>query len=223
MEYSINVFTGLSSFNGSGATSSTRILIRSFALSPVSSVENPYGKKSNTLLSGEIQAARVTKSNWLYGAALGYERFAAKASIDSIFDEWQNQRYTTTGNATIRSSFINVYPFIGKRFVASDILIDVSTGVDIAYCLDSRLKAEANTKGSSPYSLDYDLNKGSSFFTPYAKKISVDCRARLQIKAQYKKYGLLVGYSQGLTNYKGNSSSKVFSRFLRLGISYQIK
>jgi hypothetical protein len=57
--------------------------------------------------------------------------------------------------------------------------------------------------------------------------MSFDFRPGFQFSADYKRYGLYVGYSYGLINYmmgyKSDAINGAYSRIFRFGVTYQIK
>ena len=88
-------------------------------------------------------------------------------------------------------------------------------GLDIGY----GLKADEN--GSAIAS------NGTNYITSADRKtIKTDIRPRLQVSAQYKKLGLYMGYSAGLTNYKSGyigGTNECYATLLRFGASYLLK
>ena len=103
-------------------------------------------------------------------------------------------------------------------------------GSDIAFCLKSKEKYSAT---GNDYSNVFD-----SWGETNHPKPSIDIRPRIQVKAQYQRLGIIAGYSLGITNYPKPTyytpppaflgvvfpykTGKVYSSFLRFGISYRI-
>ena len=104
---------------------------------------------------------------------------------------------------------------MGKRYeILNGILTDIKLGLDFGVCLS--IKEEFNLK-----SIQGDNVSGSLDID----KPQVDYRPRLEVVNYFRKIGLSIGYSYGLTNYKSlyGSTMDVKSRYFRLGLSYLIK
>lgn len=216
-EYSINAVSGLFSFRGSGAASADWIIDNPQKVPPVIYTRNPYGKKSAFSYSLELQFQRATNSNIIYGAALSFESLTSKVDIDTVFqNSFAGSVFPARGSTNLRNYFITLNPFAGYRFNKQKINFDFLAGIDLGACVNSREKGKAVDAGSINYFTVVTTDNQIS-------KPAIDIRARMQLKVAYKKYGVLAGYSLGLTNYQRKNNLKVYSSFIRFGLSYQIK
>lgn len=209
-----NAYSGLFSFRGDGATTTSWINENVYA-SPTPFTSNPYGKKGEFSWALEVQGQRVTKNNNIYGLGIGFETLTSKVNIDTIT---QNgiiyYQYPADGKATLKNSFLTLNPFVGHQFSFRKIKVDLLAGVDGAFCLKSKDAGRATTTKDYVYAVTAGSNRTKPF---------IDWRPRVQIKTQVAKFGLLAGYSLGLTNYKPQNNLKAYTSFLRLGLSCQLK
>ena len=216
-EYSANVVTGLFSFRGSGAASADWIIDNPQKNPPTVYTRNPYGKKSGFSYVIEVQFQRVTANNIIYGAALSFESLTSKVDIDTVFqNSFAGSVFQARGNTNLKNSFITLNPFAGYRFRKQEMNFDFTAGIDIAACVKSREKGRAVDAGSINYFTEVMTDN-------QLRKPPVDLRARMQLKVSYKKYGILAGYSLGLTDYQRENNLKAYSSFIRVGLSYQLK
>jgi hypothetical protein len=157
---------------------------------------------------------RITKKNDFYGLGISYETLTSKVNIDKLI---QNgiilNQYPATGKTTLKNTFITLNPFVGQRYISGKLFFDLSLGFDFGFCLKSHETGEA-TANDIKYSTNVDNEKN---------KPSVDFRPRIQIKTQYQKIELILGYSFGLTNYQIAGNDKAYTSFVRIGIGYTIK
>jgi hypothetical protein len=211
-EINFNVYSGLFSFHGNGASSTSWINDDPY-LTPQKFTSNPYGKKSEFSYSVELQAQRVIKNNNIYGAGISFETLTSKVLIDTATNNgiiyWQ---YSAEGKTSLKNTYVTLNPFAGHRFTYRKINFDALAGFDIAFCLKSKETGNATASNNAIFTSNNDRTKPL-----------VDLRPRIQIKTQFKKAGLLIGYSLGLTNYQTQNKAKAYSNYLRLGLSYQIK
>lgn len=91
-------------------------------------------------------------------------------------------------------------------------IFDLLVGFDLAFCLKSKELGNASTNNKVYATIENDKTKPS-----------IDFRPRIQIRTQINKFGFLVGYSLGLTNYQTQNNLKAYTSFLRLGLNYQLK
>jgi hypothetical protein len=212
-ELRLNAFSGLFSFRGEGAASTSWINFNPY-ISPEKFTSNPYGRKSGFSYTFELQGQRVTKARNIYGIAIGFETLRSRVNIDTLtqngFIYWQ---FPARGNTFLKNTFVTIHPYIGHRYVYRKINFDLLAGCDFAFCLESRELGNA-TANDMGYDLAVDNIKS---------KPVVDVRPGVRIKTQLNKFGFIAGYSLGLTNYQTQNNPKVYSSFLRLGFSYQVK
>jgi hypothetical protein len=210
-EISFNAYTAFFGFHGNGTTSTSYITADQAAPEPNSFTSNVYGKDGSFSYSLELQAQRITKRKMIYGVGVAFEQLNSKVNIDSVRLIVYGSQYPLTGNTFLKNSFITLNPYIGRRFIVNKISLDFLLGTDIAFCQKSQ--EDSKTK----------LYNDPNHFTNPKDKPSVDFRPRVQVKAEYKNFGLLLGYSLGLTDYKKESETEAYSNLVRLGISYRLK
>ena len=220
-EFSVNAYSGLFSFRGNGAVANSRFQAYYYSPSNNYQTYNPHGKKSAFSYGFEGGISRNTKLNLLYGIAVAFEVLSSGVNIDSAvyYGDFAINQYDAAGSCKLANTFININPFFGKRFIRNKFTFDILAGLDLAFCLSSREKGEATTNPPS----NEIINTKRDIAKP-----DVDFRPRLQFKAAYKKFGILLGYSHGLTNYHLQKNypmdnTKSYTRFFRLGVSYVIK
>lgn len=210
-EINVNVYSGLFNLMGKGATSTSAVFINSYS-APANYTINPLGKKAGFSYAIEGQIQRKATSSILYGMGFGFEMLESRVAIDSLFENGIIlNRYPATGHTKLKSTSISVNPYISKRFKTGNLTFDIQTGADAAFNISREEEAEVS------------YNNRSISFTNKINDPVIDIRPRLQIKTQLKNYGLIVGYSLGVTNYEKDNNRQVTSSFLRLGLSYQIK
>ncbi|WP_093833139.1 hypothetical protein [Spirosoma endophyticum] len=208
IESSIQVGSGLFSYRGPNSVNETGLNANGNSF-----ISNPYGRASGASysLSGQIQS--VTKCKLIYGIQVGYEQLTSRVAITKIIGDFSNS--PTNGRGSLQNQYVNLSPFVGKRFGDARFSVDATLGLDAAIGLRSR----------ESWMLD---TYNSSFQTPAApsQRIpDVDFRPRLNLTGYYKAFGLSAGYSYGLSNYLANryTDAKVYSQFWRAGVVYRIK
>jgi hypothetical protein len=215
-ELTISINSGLFSFSGLSSRK-TSILLNP-KTSPAYTL-NPYGSKSGLSygLSGKVQW--ISKNNFIVGLDIGYELLKSSLSITTVTESFNssnsNDYHPAKGHAFMNNSFINTFPHIGKRFIKKDNLFDLTTGIELGYCLKSTEKAHATINDGTAYSTSVDR-----------KTIKTDIRPRIQLSMQHDKTGFFIGYSYGLSNYKAGyigGTNECFSRLIRFGATYKIK
>jgi len=214
-EYRISLNSGLFSYVGQSADEITFINFSDQTQSGYTN--NPYGSKNGLCygVSGNIQ--RVTKRNFILGLDLGYEVLRSKISILGIAgsSETSTYGYPATGQTFLNNNFMNINPFFGYRIVAKPIILDITGGIDYAYCFKSNEDGNAIDSNGKKYETSRDI-----------ETIKSEVRPRIQISTNYKKYGLYVGYSYGFTSYMSDYigiPNESYARLLRFGLTYQIK
>jgi hypothetical protein len=123
--------------------------------------------------------------------------------------------HPATGNVTITSSNLTLNPFVGRRFLAGAVAMDALIGLDLAFSLAVREKANMVT----PFEAYYQMKKQNH---------PIDLRPRVQVNAFCKHIGLSVAYSLGTRNLyaydnPNYKNKKAYASFLRLGVSYRFK
>lgn len=205
-----NAFTTFFGFRGNGTTKTS--YINGYQLKSDASTNNVFGQTGDFSYSFELQGQQITKQKFIYGLSIGYEVDNSKVSIDSvIINDANKPRYPATGKTVLKNSFITFNPFLGHRFITSKISLDFSIGLDLAFCEKSEEKIAINVFQDHPK------------FTNDRDKPAVDYRPRIQLKAQFKRLGIIAGYSIGLTNFSEKPNTKAYTKSLRLGLAFRIK
>ena len=208
--------SGLYSYSGTSAQSVTSINYDDQTKSGYTN--NSYGSKDAICYGFSLNIKRVTTRNFIFGLDIGYETLRSKVSIDRIdgYDGTSTYQYSATGQTFLNNNNLNFNPFFGYRINVKDISFDLLGGFDIVYILKSAEIGNATATNGIKYSTSVDKTD-----------MSFDFRPRLQFSADYKRYGLYVGYSYGLLNYmmwtKGDAVFEVYSRLFRFGVTYKIK
>lgn len=214
-QFGVSINSGLFSFVGQSAESTSFINFSDQTNSGYTN--NPYGSKSGFCygLSGNIK--RISKRNVIFGLDLGYEILRSKVTINKIsgFTGTSTYEYDASGQTFLNSNFINLNPFFGYRISAKQINFDITGGLDIGYFLNTDEKGNATAINGTKYETSIDR-----------KTLKWDKRLRVQLSVDYKKLGLYLGYSFGLSNYMNGyvgGTNEAYSRIFRFGMSYQIK
>ena len=210
-EFNLNAYTGLFRFRGPATSSYTTVYTGN-----ANRVDLPYGRSSRFSYGAEFQGLRVTKQHIIYGVGLSYESLESHAGIDyvGLVGVAGVTYLPTIGKADLRNQFITLNPFAGYRIWRGKIKLDVLIGVDAAFCLNRTLHADAPQYPDRKEKIDGP---------------ALDLRPRLQLNARWRKWGLLAGYSRGLTNsyqytgYEYVKQKKAFTEFWRFGVSYRVK
>ncbi|GAB4025207.1 hypothetical protein GCM10028773_50480 [Spirosoma koreense] len=206
-EFSVRVGTGLFSYRGNYAASETKLNLMD------AYVSNPYGRASRFSYGVNGQVQQLTKQGLIYGGQLGYERLSSRVAITALMGDFGP--IPANGRAVLKTDFINVNPFIGRRFGSDDFCVDATVGLDAAIGLNSRVwgslvldqplvRMETNSRWPMP---------------------DVDIRPRLNLTGYCRAFGLSIGYSHGLSNYAGtrfSDDAKIYSQFWRASLTYRL-
>jgi hypothetical protein len=213
-ELRVSLDSGLSSFTGENAESFS--FINLYNQSASGYTNNPYGSKNVVSYGVSVNLKRVTKVNLIYGIGIGYENMGSKTSIGSVsvYDGENSFNVPASGKTIMSINTINANPFIGYRFNASRLPIDLVAGFDFANILNTKECGDATDANGNKYTTSLDR-----------KTISTDFRPRIQVSTDYKKFGVYLGYSFGLSNYMEGyigGTNGVHSKIFRFGITYQV-
>jgi hypothetical protein len=113
------------------------------------------------------------------------------------------------------------YPFFGYRFEIDKIPIDILAGINFDYILSTKEKGSAIDTNNVEYNTSSDI-----------QTINLDVSPKLQIASEYKKFGVILGYSFGLVNYykddyidpiNFNEIKKAYSNLINFGVTYRLK
>ncbi len=211
-EFSGQAGSGLFSFRGPGAVSETRIYGNDTP--PLFVLGNPYGRRSGFSYSVAGQIQHITRSGFIYGVQAGYESLTSRVGITTITyaEIFPIIPQPTAGWATLRNQYVNVQPFVGKRFGNQHVSLDVTAGADLAGGLSSHEQSES--QGTMGYHTT-DMDR------PHP---SVDLRPRVNLTGYYRAFGLSLGYSHGLTKYTIDpySDNRIYGRMWRVGVVYRL-
>ncbi|RZJ52233.1 MAG: hypothetical protein EOO44_12460 [Flavobacterium sp.] len=213
-ELRVSLDSGLFSFSGGSAEKTSSI--NAFS-SDTGYTNNPYGAKNGLCYGISLNYKRVTKGNFVFGAGLGYENVSSKVAINAVNEQLISSginRVDATGKTTLDMNTINVNPFFGYRFNAEKLPIDLVAGFDFASILNSKECGDATDTNGMKYTTSVDR-----------KTISTETRPRIQISTDYKKFGIYLGYSFGLNNYKEGyvgGVNEAYSKIFRFGLTYRV-
>ena len=213
-ELGLSLNTGLFSFAGHSAAPTSFI---NYSTPQHSGYTNdPYGSKSGWCDGLSADLRRVTRRHLLFGVSLGYEALRSQVPLTGVDVYTGIDAYSigAQGHTDLTSRFINLFPSVGYRFTPGKMTVDITGGVDLAYCLSVGEKGKADAVNGVTFASSRDR-----------KTISMDIRPRLQLSAGYRRTAVYVGYSYGLSNYmKGyiGGPTGAYSRLLRFGVQYRL-
>jgi hypothetical protein len=222
-ELKICLISGIFSFRGDASAAKTYIHFVNYPPIVFISTVNPYGTKSG--LSGGISLnfQRILKENIIFGINAGYQSNKSKILIDKVaIDESPNIKINEVdGQSYVTNNSILAYPFFGYRFEINKIPIDLLAGINFDYILSTKEKGSAIDSNNVEYNTSSDI-----------QTINLDVSPKLQIASEYKKFGVLLGYSFGLVNYyrddyidpvNFNEIKKAHSNLINFGVTYRLK
>ncbi len=208
-EFSVQAGSGLFSFYGPNAVSETGIVYNGDVY-----LTNPYGRNSGFSYSIAGQIQHTDKNKLIYGVQVGYEQLTSRVAITSMYGDF-GFISLVDGRAKLQNQYLNLNPFVGKRFGNAQFSLDATIGLDAAIGLSSReLGKVVDVK--SPFLM------GTGRKLPFP---DVDLRPRLNLTGYYRAFGLSLGYSHGLSNYAGkrySTNAEIFSRLWRVGLAYRL-
>jgi hypothetical protein len=205
-EWSVQLGSGLFSFRGSGAVSQTGIAIGSPGL------VNPYGRNSGLSYGLTGQWQHVDQTGLILGIQAGYESLTSRTSILYISGDFTSN--PANGIVRLRNTYVNLYPFVGKRVGTKRAGLDITAGIDLASGLASI--GSISLEGDN---LLKDYVSAIDYSMP-----TVDIRPRVNLTGYYRTVGLSAGYSLGVLSYTPSSRSdatQVYSQYWRAGVTYR--
>lgn len=222
-ELKICLNSGLYSFRGDASAAKTNMYFVNYPPIVFISTVNPYGIK-NGLSSGlSLNFQRVLKENIIFGINAGYQSNKSKILIDIVaIDESSNiQIKEVDGQSYVTNNSLLAYPFFGYRFENNIIPIDLLAGINFDYILSTKENGSAIDSNNVEYNTSSDI-----------QTINLDVSPKLQIATEYKKFGVILGYSFGLVNYyrddyvdsmNYNEIKKAHSNLINFGVTYKLK
>lgn len=208
LEFSASVNSGV--FRYAGAA--TRATTTDISFLPIY-VRNPYGRQPDLTYGVSLQIQQAKKAGWMWGVQVGYERLSSRVAFSSVLSESIFGWNTSASYLTLSNSFVNLYPYLSRRFTWDLFAFEFMFGTDVGLCVQSRAK------------LDLTDSRGNNYLIRANRdKVGFDFRPRIGVTAFYKNYGISAGYSLGLTNYSSTidePAGRIFSRLLRIGVVYR--
>lgn len=210
-EIRANLNSGLYSYVGPGTESVSRINSATYT-------NNPYGSKGGLSYGLSFNARGVTEHHFIYGADLGYEMLRSRVKLE-YQDVIGDISSSFKGNTYLNNSFINLFPYLGGRFLVNKRTFDLVGGMDIGYILSSTEKGDAKSTDNAAFHIQTSVDRLNR---------KSDLRPRIQLSTEFKHgVGVYIAYSQGIRNYQekvlGGGAHDTYSRMWRLGISYLLK
>jgi hypothetical protein len=211
LEFSASINSGIFRYGGATATTATTTDI---SFRPIY-VRNPYGRQPDLSYGFSLQLQQAKKAGWIWGAQVGYERLSSRVALSSILSESIFAWNTSASHLTLSNTFVNLYPYLSRRFTRDLFAFEFMFGTDVGLCVQSLAKLDLTLTDS----------RGSNYIVRANRdRIGIDFRPRVGVTAFYKNYGLSASYSFGLTNYSStidDPAARIFSRFLRIGVVYR--
>lgn len=214
-ELSIQINSGITFLLGGEHTS---LILRNEFSGDRFYTNDPYGFHGAISygLSGQFQ--RITKSNYILGMQVGVERLRSKVFIDQVQIAGNSfpdpDLVEAEGQTYLNLNYLNFYPHIGRGFSLGNVDLQINAGIDLGVGLGAREDGEATTINGTKVNTDIERSQPD-----------LDVRLRGVVAAYYRKYGMFLGYSSGLTNYQAGfigTNEEVYARFFRLGLSYRL-
>lgn len=211
-EYSLGLHTGLLSYRGASAESSSFLIYDQVDKSGYTN--NPYGRKPAAGYGLSLKSQHVGRGHMLFGGALEYEVLRSRIELTrvTVYGGFIAPTYEAEGRTILRSDFVNLHPFAGYRLGRRDWHLDLSAGLDVAACVNAREKARAIASNNYTFTS-----------TSERKSLDWDFRPRLDLSLVHNRFGLSGSYSFGQSNYLQHyigGNGECYSRVLRVGISY---
>lgn len=214
-EFSVQIHSGVTFLLGGEHTS---VMLRNESSGNNFYTNDPYGFYGAVSYGFSGQFQRITKSNLIFGVQVGVERLRSKVFIDRV--QITGNRFPNPdlveaeGQTYLNMNYLNFYPHIGKSFGLGNIDLQITFGTDLGVSLGAREYGEATTSNGTKVSTEMERSQPD-----------LDLRLRGVVSAYYRKYGVYLGYSSGLTNYQADfidTDKNVYSRIFRFGLSYKL-
>lgn len=185
-EFSLQAGSGLFSYRGPNAVNETGMdyLYSSY-------LGNPYGRASGFSYSLAGQVQQITQKNYIYGIQAAYEQLTSRVMVTSIIGDFGSTPLLNGQLAELHNQYLNLNPFIGKRFGTTRFCLDATVGLDVGVGLVSKTRTEV-VNPSWPWIVSGELRRPMP---------GVDIRPRANVTGYYRSFGLSIGYSRGLSNY----------------------
>jgi hypothetical protein len=216
-ELSVQLSSGFFAYGGESAVSSSSLYTDERP--GYFRVNGVFGEKSALSYGLQIQAQRVTKRNFLWGARLGYDRQSARSHIDqarsTFFPPVLNE--VASGTVRLNNHVVHVNPYFGYVIPLHKIRLDMTAGVNLSSIRSSSYSVSMD----EPFARKLDDKMENGFINT---KWDFGPVAGLAI--HYNKMAVSASYAYGLRNYQrmtDGANREVYSRYFRLGIAYRIR
>jgi hypothetical protein len=189
-EFRVSLNSGLFSFYGRSADATSSINYNDQTNRGYTN--NPYGSKSGPSYGLSVNVKRIYYRKFIIGLDLGYEILRSKVSINQIngYTGTSTYQMDATGRTFVNSNCVNLNLFAGYRISAGKIGIDLTGGLDYARITKLNESGKATDTNGVVYHTSEDL-----------KAIKYELRPRIQLSADYRRYGIYLGRSFGISNY----------------------
>ena len=121
------------------------------------------------------------------------------------------------GRVNLQNDLLQANPYFGYRLFKQNVRLDITAGVNVGSILKSTYTVNFDDK---PNFFDRDIADNEHINT------EIDLGPTLGLAAEYQKVGVFVSYSHGVVNYMKNLNyypdARVYSRYVRLGVSYRL-
>jgi hypothetical protein len=212
-EVAVQVSSGLFSYGGKSASATSDLYISDIASQPYE-ISKPFGTKSAFSYGLGIQAQHITKRNFIWGISAGYDQLSARTQIKNSLTMGGNFP-VSNGKARQTTNSIHANPYFGYRIPVNKIKVDFTAGLNVAFI----------TKSYNYVTFDGQ----SDFFAKKSENTRINTKTDFGpvagLAVSYKRLGVSASYIHGLINYQrmmDGANPEVYSRYLRLGISYRI-
>jgi hypothetical protein len=220
-ELNVDAYSGLFHYGGDGTATTSFI-----ETGTPNYTYDPYGNKNGFSYGAGLRLQYVTKGGFIIGAGADYEILRSRVDVsvyqpiyytineDSGPEDIQTLP-STTGHTALRSQNINISPFIGYRIMIKKTNIDLMSGIDLGFNINSYDKGSATDGVNNTYSTNVKLANSPT-----------DLRLRFGAAAGYGRFGFTASYAYGLTNlYKStlmDGNFNAHSELIRFGLSYRL-
>jgi hypothetical protein len=215
-EYQISLNSGLFSYSGNATKQPTFFHFND--VPPYKYVVNPVSNKNNLGYGISGNMKRITKPHIILGFDIGYEVFENKKPLSGVIG--QIGQVSASGQVSINTQSINLYPFLGYRLQLAKTKFDITGGLDIGYRLND---AKANVN------ILYSNGKKEEYKVDDIQRAKKDVRLRIQLASNFTRWGIYAGYSLGVSKYdietfdkEWNRAHSAYSRIIRFGVTYMI-
>ncbi|GAA3998810.1 hypothetical protein GCM10022408_07150 [Hymenobacter fastidiosus] len=153
-EFSGHLTSGLAAFRGTGSTATSIIVAPPPSARSSAYTINPYVRQPGLSYGAATQVQRVGTRRSLFGVQAGYEALRSRVQIANVFTD-SDAGISTAGHIRFAHYFINVHPFLGRRFAVKALAVDLTAGPELGILLRNREAGEAKTGQGVTYTADW--------------------------------------------------------------------